>query len=877
MTGYEVFRNSTLVASTTTPAFSDTGLSDNTLYTYTVRAFDSAGNLSGNSSPATATTDPLPGPPPPGWPYPASSIISEIIWDTSSLYRTASGSDNWAVTWGPDDHVYTTWGDGGGFGGADAGLGVARIEGTPSNFTGFNLWGEPRGYLGGKSLGIVSIDGILYMWVGPHAGSTAASENWLQWSTDLGNSWQRSEIFFTYTDGFSKPSILNFGRDYAGARDNYVYSYGFDRSAGINTRSTELHLARVLKSEITNRTAYEFFKGLDINGNPLWTSDVGQRSAVFTNLAGGISDTPSVVYNPGLDRYIMCKTFDTNSSTPHGGLGIFEAPEPWGPWRTIEYTESWMGSDNMYYCNFQQKWTSSDGLDMWMVFTGYGSDVIAKDAYQHMKGTLVLTNPLPLAINTQNLPNGTQDIPYSETLLVSGGTAPYSWSLIAGNLPAGLSLSTNGVLSGTPSLNESAAFSISVQDSTGDTSTRAYSMTINLSSTGYTAVHSVGGLGRDFTSLQAWEDARQGNLLTRHVFSTSNQNAPFIAGETVIGQSSGAQGGYVKERDIPSASESFMSLDTVSGVFQAGEVLTGLSSGATAVLDTLLSTQGTIEKAEVFPDRVFSSGVIIEGSTTDADHYLDLSVPEPWQHKGRPGTGVVIDPDGFFHAFDVRDDFTRIAGFEITGWPNQSGNSSWEGVHVHADNVLLEFLLIHDDDFGTYNNPNSDAINLNHMIAGQNITIRNSIIYNIGRGGINYQGTGAITATIENVTIFNTGLVGADGDGGINNNSASATFNIINTISMDSNSGADFKHPGILGLSSNNLSSDASAPGLSPLTGRFAQDQFVSITPGSEDFHLKPGADAIGAGVDRSLRFTKDIDLITRTLPWDIGADHSGN
>ncbi len=54
--GYRVFRNGTQITTTTATSFSDTGLSPATSYVYTVAAFDAAGNVSAQSSPASATT-----------------------------------------------------------------------------------------------------------------------------------------------------------------------------------------------------------------------------------------------------------------------------------------------------------------------------------------------------------------------------------------------------------------------------------------------------------------------------------------------------------------------------------------------------------------------------------------------------------------------------------------------------------------------------------------------------------------------------------------------------------------------------------------------------------------------------------------------------
>src|SRR5579863_293955 len=56
----------------------------------------------------------------------------------------------------------------------------------------------------------------------------------------------------------------------------------------------------------------------------------------------------------------------------------------------------------------------------------------------------------PLAITTSSLPNGQLTVAYSQPLAASGGVAPYTWSLVSGTISPGLSLNSNGVISGTP-------------------------------------------------------------------------------------------------------------------------------------------------------------------------------------------------------------------------------------------------------------------------------------------------------------------------------------------------------------------------------------------------------------------------------------------
>ncbi|GAC1700172.1 MAG: hypothetical protein NVS9B4_01060 [Candidatus Acidiferrum sp.] len=90
---------------------------------------------------------------------------------------------------------------------------------------------------------------------------------------------------------------------------------------------------------------------------------------------------------------------------------------------------------------------------------------------------------VPVSITTPTLPNGTALTPYTQTLTASGGTVPYAWDVIAGAIPAGLTLNgATGVLSGTPTLPGGAlyAFTARVLDAYQHSSTVPYSITIAL-------------------------------------------------------------------------------------------------------------------------------------------------------------------------------------------------------------------------------------------------------------------------------------------------------------------------------------------------------------------------------------------------------------
>ena len=87
-------------------------------------------------------------------------------------------------------------------------------------------------------------------------------------------------------------------------------------------------------------------------------------------------------------------------------------------------------------------------------------------------GTLALVvNAAALQITTTTVPAGTVGTAYSTTLSATGGTPPYSWTLTSGSLPAGLTLSASGTISGTPTTAGTASFAVKVTDSASLTAT----------------------------------------------------------------------------------------------------------------------------------------------------------------------------------------------------------------------------------------------------------------------------------------------------------------------------------------------------------------------------------------------------------------------
>ena len=70
-----------------------------------------------------------------------------------------------------------------------------------------------------------------------------------------------------------------------------------------------------------------------------------------------------------------------------------------------------------------------------------------------------------IGISPASLPDGDKGVAYSQTLVAGSGTAPYSFSLAAGSLPPSLTLSSDGLLSGTPTTDGTYTFTIQAADS----------------------------------------------------------------------------------------------------------------------------------------------------------------------------------------------------------------------------------------------------------------------------------------------------------------------------------------------------------------------------------------------------------------------------
>lgn len=321
---------------------------------------------------------------PPTRPYPPSPVIRSVQWASpDTIVRKAKGGDNWPITWGDDDLLYTAYGDGKGFKpnvDRKLSLGLATVAGDPLKFKATNLRSDCElvgdGAKAHKASGLLMVDGRLHMFV------RNAENSQLGWSDDHGKSWTWAD--WKFNESFGCPTFLNYGANYSGATDGYVYVYSFDSDSAYEP-ADQMVLVRVPKDKITERSAYEFFVKLDSNRRPIWTKQIRDRGAVFKHPRRCYRS--GITFNAELGRYLwvqiipdlLGKRADTRFE---GGFGIYDAPAPWGPWTTVFFTERWdVGPGET--AHFPTKWISKGGRTLHLVFSG-------DDCFSVRRATLTL-------------------------------------------------------------------------------------------------------------------------------------------------------------------------------------------------------------------------------------------------------------------------------------------------------------------------------------------------------------------------------------------------------------------------------------------------------------------------------------------------------
>jgi hypothetical protein len=107
-------------------------------------------------------------------------------------------------------------------------------------------------------------------------------------------------------------------------------------------------------------------------------------------------------------------------------------------------------------------------------FPGHGTWSLATNS----TGVVAVYDPDELTVPAQDLPAAERGSVYNFQFIASGGVSPRDWTVLAGALPAGLQLTSSGLLSGTPSVAGPFAFTAQVTDAAGLTASRGFVLVV---------------------------------------------------------------------------------------------------------------------------------------------------------------------------------------------------------------------------------------------------------------------------------------------------------------------------------------------------------------------------------------------------------------
>jgi len=247
--------------------------------------------------------------------------------------------------------------------------------------------------------------------------------------------------------------------------------------------------------------------------------------------------------------------------------------------------------------------------------------------------TLTVTGCPSITLSPTTLPDGTVGSSYSQTITASGGTAPYTFTVTSGSLPAGLSLATDGTLSGSPTAGGTSNFTVTATDGSGNSCTgaRAYSLTINtpvltditLSSLGSAYTQNFSTLATTGTS-NTWTD---NSTIPGWFVSTSTYAASTGSSTTGALYSFGASGNSERALGSLASGSTGTLLYGARFVNQTGTTITSLAIAFTG--EQWRNGGNATAQTLSFQYQVANSGVITSISGGTWTDFSSLDFPSP--------------------------------------------------------------------------------------------------------------------------------------------------------------------------------------------------------------------------------------------------------
>ncbi|GAB3708541.1 hypothetical protein GCM10027592_43820 [Spirosoma flavus] len=155
----------------------------------------------------------------------------------------------------------------------------------------------------------------------------------------------------------------------------------------------------------------------------------------------------------------------------------------------------------------------------------YSVTVLSGSACSAVASTTVTSNTVTIAVSNPTPTTASQGVAFSQSFTAVGGSGPYSFSMVDGSLPSGLSLATTGALSGTPTQAGSYSITVRVTDANGCVGmSAAYSLTVNA------AIPTITGLAASpnpvFAGSSVTFTATVGNVTGSYAYTLTNGSSP---------------------------------------------------------------------------------------------------------------------------------------------------------------------------------------------------------------------------------------------------------------------------------------------------------------------------------------------------------------
>ena len=286
-----------------------------------------------------------------------------------------------------------------------------------------------------------------------------------------------------------------------------------------------------------------------------------------------------------------------------------------------------------------------------------------------------LAGTAPLSIATQSLHDGVAGLAYSEALSATGGVPPYTWA--ASGLPAGITVSADGILSGTPTTTGLSQVSVTVKDAASSVLSATLSLSVPTSVPSGCVDQSCAQLSPDGQTVQI-PATRVGSIIRDASGSVSQillTGTPPQPGQVlVVAPSADAPSGLIAVADSITANGDGTSQVTVTPAGPADAYAEGTvqaigspaTSASTASLGGAMMKPRAVSQASTSPSC--DSNVTTDLFGLGVTPSLTPTVAAIWAHPFFGGGGIYPGTGGLsLFQFDLDGSITVNLGISISG------------------------------------------------------------------------------------------------------------------------------------------------------------------------------------------------------------------